>query len=264
MTGCKPISIPLEQNVKLSADEGDFVEDTTMYRRIVGSLIYMTITRPYLSYAVGVVNQFMQTPRKPHLDAVRHILRYIKHTLQCGIFYEAKSQLQIHGYMDVDWADNVSDRRSTSGFMFSFGSGAVSWSSKKQPTVALSSTKAEHRGAAIAACEVVWLQKLLSDLGQSVDAPVVIYCDNISSILLANNPIYHARTKHIEVHYHFIREKILAKEIDLIHVSTEDQVADIFTKALSIDKLRKFRKMFGVLEVNLSLKGSVENSSSTS
>jgi hypothetical protein len=91
MIGCKPISIPLEQNVKLSADEGDLMEDTTMYRRIVGSLIYMTITTPYLNYAVGVVSQFMQTPRNPHLDVVRHILRYIKHTLQCGIFYEAKS-----------------------------------------------------------------------------------------------------------------------------------------------------------------------------
>jgi hypothetical protein len=97
-----------------------------------------------------------------------------------------------------------------------------------------------------------------------VDAPVVIYCDNISNILLANNLVYHARTNHIEVHYHFIREKVLAKEIDLIHVSTEDQVVDIFTKALGRDKLKKFRKMFGVLEVDLSLRGSVENSSSIS
>jgi hypothetical protein len=96
-----------------------------------------------------------------------------------------------------------------------------------------------------------------------VDAPIVIYCDNINSILLANNLVYHARTKHIEVHYHFIREKVLAKEIDLIHVSTENQIADIFTKAVGTDKLRKFRKMFGVLEVDLSLRGSVENSSST-
>ncbi len=124
--------------------------------------------------------------------------------------------------------------------MFSFGSGATSWSSKKQPTVALSSTEAEYRGAAIVACEVVWLQKLLSDQGQSVDVHVVIYCDNISSILLANNPVYHARTKHIDVHYHFIREKVLAKEIDLIHVSTKYQVVDIFTKALSTYKLKKF------------------------
>ncbi len=151
--------------MKLSADEGDLVEDTTMYRHVMGSLIYMTMIRPNLSYAVGVVSQFMQTPRKPHLDVVRRILRYIKHTLQCGIFYEAKSQLQVHGYMNADWTNNVLDRRSTNGFMFSFGSGAVSWSSKKQPTIALSSTKAEYRGAAIVACEIVWLQKLLSDLG---------------------------------------------------------------------------------------------------
>jgi hypothetical protein len=142
--------------------------------------------------------------------------------------------------MDVDWADNVSDRRSTSGFMFFLGSGAVSWSSKKQPTFSLSSTKAKYKGIAIVACEVVWLQKLLSDSGQSMDAPVVIYCDNISSILLANNLVYHARTKHIEVHYHFIREKVLAKEIDLIPVSTKDQIVDIFTKALGTDNLKKF------------------------
>jgi len=118
MTGCKPISIPLEQNVKLSADEGDLVEDTTMCRCIVGSLIYMTITRLDLSYVVGVASQFMQTSRKPHLDVVRRIPRYIKHTLQCGIFYEAKSQLQVHGYTDANWAGNVLDRKSTSGFMF--------------------------------------------------------------------------------------------------------------------------------------------------
>jgi hypothetical protein len=148
--------------------------------------------------------------------------------------------------------------------MFSFGSGAVSWSSKKQRTVELSSMEAEYRGATIVTWEVVWLQKLLSDLGHSVDAVVVIYYDNISSILLANNPVYHGRTKHIKVHYHFIRKKVIAKEINLIHVSTKDQVADIFTKALGTDKLKRFGKMFGVLEVDLSLRGSVENSSSTS
>jgi hypothetical protein len=111
--------------------------------------------------------------------------------------------------MDADWAGNVSDRRSTSGFMFSFESGAISWSSKKQPTVALSSTEVKYRGVVIVACEVVWLQKLLSNLGLLMDVHVVIYCDNISSILLANNPVYHARTKHIKVHYHFIREKMI-------------------------------------------------------
>ncbi len=206
--------------MKLSADEGDLMEDTTMYICIVGSLIYMTITRPDLSYAVGVVSQFMQTPRKPHYDAMRHILKYIKHILQCGIFYEAKSQLQVHGYTDVDWAGNVSYRKSTSDFMFSFGSGAISWSNKKQPTITLLSMEAKYRGATITACEIVWLQKLLSNLGQLVDALIVIYYDNINNILLVNNLVYHVRTKHIEVHYHFMREKILAKEINIIHVNT--------------------------------------------
>jgi hypothetical protein len=126
MMGCKLISIPLEQNVKLNADEGNLVEDTTMYRRILGSLIYMTIIRLDLSYVIGVVSQFMQTPRKPHLDVLRCILRYIKHTLQCGIFYEAKSQLQVPGYTNTNWVSNVLNRRSTNGFMFSFRSGVVS------------------------------------------------------------------------------------------------------------------------------------------
>jgi hypothetical protein len=147
--------------------------------------------------------------------------------------------------------------------MFSFGNGAISWSSKKQPTVALSSMEAEYIDATIVACEIIWLQKLLLDLGQLVDAHDVIYCDNINNILLANNPIHHVKTKHIELHCHFIREKVLGKKIDLIHVNIEDQVVDIFTKSLSTDKLRKFRKMLGVLEVDLSLRGSVENSSST-
>ncbi len=162
-----------------------------MYRRIVRSLIYMTITWPDLSYVVVVVSQFMQTLQKPHLDGVKCILRYLKQTLQCGIFYEAKSQLQVHGYTDADWVGNVLDRRltSTSGFMFSFGSGVISWSSKKQPTITLSSMEAKYTCAAITTCEIVWLQKLFSDLGQLVDAPIVIYCDNISSILLANNPV---------------------------------------------------------------------------
>ena len=138
----------------------------------------------------------------------------------------------MHGYTDADWAGSISDRQSTSGYVFSFGSTIVTWSSKKQPTFALSSTEAEYRGASMATCEVAWLHKLLYDMHQPTDGPVVIYCDNMSSIHLANNPIYHARTKHIEVHYHYVREKVLLGLIDLVYVSTEDQVADIFTKAL--------------------------------
>ncbi len=169
----------------------------------------------------------------------------------------------MHGYIDADWAGSISDRRSTSDFTFSFRSVAVTWSSKKQPTVALSSTEAEYRGATMAACEVAWLRKLLGDLGLHVDRHVVIYCDNLSSIQLARNPVFHARTKHIEVHYHFIREMVLAGEIDITYVSTEDQVADIFTKVLGAEKHRRLHSMLGVMELELNLRGSVEMSSST-
>ena len=130
--------------------------------------------------------------------------------------------------------------------MFSLGSAAITWSSKKQPTVALSSTEAEYRGAAVAACEVAWLMMLLGDLGIQLQVPVVIYCDNLSSIQLARNPVFHARTKHIEVHYHFIRERVLDGDIDLTYVRTDEQVADIFTKALGVEKLRRFQAMLGV------------------
>ena len=140
MTACKPIATPIEQNAKLRADLGDELEDPTMYRKMVGSLIYATLTRPNMCHDVGVLSQFMQVPRKPHLDAARRALRYAKGMLNHGLFYAYGAKVEIFEYIDVDWAGSTYDRRSTSGYVFSFGSTAVSWSSKKQPTVALSST----------------------------------------------------------------------------------------------------------------------------
>ena len=148
--------------------------------------------------------------------------------------------------------------------MFSLGSAAITWSSKKQPMIALLSIKVEYRGAAVAACEIAWLMMLLGDLGIQVQVPVVIYCDNLSSIQLARNLVFHARTKHIEVHYHFIRERVLDGKIYVTYARTDEQVADIFTKALGAKKLKRFRAaMLGVQEMALSLRGSVEISSSS-
>ncbi|MCO5593841.1 hypothetical protein L7F22_047859 [Adiantum nelumboides] len=171
------------------------------------------------------------------------------------------AKVQVHGYTNSDWAGSVSDRRSTSGYIFSFGSAVVTWSNKKQPTVALLSTEAEYTGATVAACEVAWLKMLLQDLEIQVQDPVVIYYENISTIQLAQNPVFHAHTRHIEVHYHFIRERVLDDNIDLNYVGTEDQVADLFTKALDVEKLRHFRGMLGLRDMALSLRGSVEISS---
>ena len=162
--------------------------------------------------------------------------------MDCGILYKTVMPIRLKGYTDADWAGYKADRRSTSGFVFSLGSGSISWNSKKQSTVALSSTKAEYRGTAVTACDTVWLKRILKDLGVPIKdpTPLYCYCDNMSSIYLARNPVFHAWTKHIEVHYHFIRECVLAGDVDLQHISTNLQTADIFTKALGADKLWQF------------------------
>ena len=153
--------------------------------------------RPDLSYAVGVLSQFMRSPQTTHLNCAKRVLRFVKGMLDCSILYRHKLiQLQ---YTDTDWAGDASDRRSTSGFMFSLGSEAISLSSKKHPTMALSCTKTEYRGAIVTACEAIWLKRLLKDLGESVDTPILVYCDNLSSIQLAKNPAFHAQINSVHM-----------------------------------------------------------------
>lgn len=157
-----------------------------------------------------------------------------------GLFYAYGAAIELFGYTDADWARNVFDQRSTRGYCFALGSGMISWSSKKQPTVALSSIEARYRCATVATCEVSWLKVLLDDFGYDLTRPVTLFCDNMSSMQLANNPVFHARTKHIEVYYHFVHEKVLDGTIEMVHVPTQDQVVNIFTKALPHNKHCKF------------------------
>ena len=189
------------------------------FSKIVGSL---NISKLDLSYVVGLEIWSMQATCKPHLDCMRYILWYLRATVDYALLYATGIPLELYRYTDADWAGSIFGKQSTSNLMFSFGSVAMTWSSKKQPIVALLGIEAEYQGAAVAACEVSWLRKLLSNLGLHVDKEVVIYCDNINSIQLAKNPMYHAQTKHIEVDYHFIWERVLAGDIDLVYVSTRD------------------------------------------
>ncbi|MCO5606854.1 hypothetical protein L7F22_061045 [Adiantum nelumboides] len=183
----------------------------------------------------------MQLPQKPYLDVVHCTLRYVRSTLDHALFYAVDTPVELYGYTNADWAGRATDQWSISGFMFTLWSVAITWRCKKQPTIALSSTvEDEYRCVAFAACEVAWLHKLLMDLILQVDREVFIYCDNLSSFQLVGNPVFHARAKHIEVHHHFVCDQVLADDIDLVYVSTEEQVADIFTKALGAEKLRRF------------------------
>ena len=185
---------------------------------------------------------------KPH-----EVLKYLKGTLDYDIKYTDASDVELIGYSDSDWAGNLDDRRSTTGYAFSIGSGVVSWSRKKQPTVSLSSTEAEYKALCAATCEVVWLRRLLQDVGE--ERKEMIKCDNQSSINIAKTPIFHAMTKHVEAQFHFVREKLQSNEITLMYCNTSVNAADIFTKPLGKIKFELFREMLGV-EVNpFSIKG---------
>ncbi|KAK4381916.1 Retrovirus-related Pol polyprotein from transposon RE1 [Sesamum angolense] len=245
------IATPMEPYLKLNKEEGQPLRDERKFRQLVGSLIYLTTTRPEIAFSVSVISQFMQSPRSSHLDAAKRILRYIKGSLDYGLLYKNSNDFKLKGFTDADWVGDASDRRSTSGYCFNIGSAVVSWCSKKQSTVALSSTEAEYMAATIATQECIWLKRLIGDIYGKVNYTVPIECDNESAIRLASNPVFHGRTKHVEIHHHFVREKVLNQEVELKGIHTNDQVADIFTKALAKPKFESFRTALGVIDINL-------------
>jgi hypothetical protein len=253
----KYCSTPLDANFKLRRDDGKILPDPRKFRALVGSLIYLTITRPDIAFAVGLVSRFMQAPTKSHLDAAKRILKYVSSTLDLGLFYKKDSEFVLHGYTDADMGGDLDDRRSTSGYVFSCGSASVSWCSKKQDSVSLSSTEAEYKASSLAAQECVWLRRLVEDVYNAVTGPTVIRGDNQSALKLATNPVCHARTKHIEIEHHFIREKVLDGIIGVEEVRSVDNVADIFTKSLSKGSFELLRAKLGLM-AKCTLRGSVK------
>jgi hypothetical protein len=231
LTDSKTTSSPLETNVKLLATDGEPLSDATLYRQLVGSLIYLTVTRPDIAYVVHLVSQFMSAPRSTHYAVVFRILRYVKGTMFHGLHFSSHSSLELRAYSDADWAGDPTDRRSTTGYCFLLGTSLISWRSKKQFVVARSSTEAEYRALADTTSELLWLRWLLSNMGvpQSTSSP--IHCDNWSAIKIAHNDVFHERTKHIEIDCHFIRHHLQHGILHLHSVTSADQLADIFTKS---------------------------------
>lgn len=227
MVGCKPVS-SLAAATKLNKTDGELLQDPTVYRSIVGALQYITLTRPNIAFSVNQVYQFLQEPTTIHMIAVKRILQFLKGTLPFGLTF-TPSPIELSAYCDADWAGCPVDKRSTNGYCVYLGKNPISWCAKKQSVLARSSTEAKCRCIVHTIAELYWLCSLLLELDIPLDKASVIYCDNVSAISLSLNLVFHARMKHIEVDYHFVREKIARKQIVLKYVSTKDQVADIFT-----------------------------------
>ena len=227
------MNTPLEVNVKYRRDEGDFLSDPSLYRQLVRSLNYLTITRPDISFVVQQVSQFMQAPTHLHLAVVHRIVRYLHGTSARGLFFPQDSPIRLVAYSDADWAGCSDTRRSITGWCMFLGNSLVSWKSKKQDRVSKSSTESKYRVMSSACSEIIWLQGLLGELGFPQVEPTPLHADNTSAIQIAANPVFHERTKHIEVDCHSIREAYDARVISLTHIYTTLQTADVFTKALS-------------------------------
>ena len=232
MSSCKPMSTPMPSKGRQLPTCDELYPDPTHYRSIVGGLQYLTFTRPDISYSVNFVCQYMHAPTMAHYKIVKRILRYVRGTAHFGMRILASSTLDLYAFSDADWAGCPTSRRSTTGFCTFLGGNCISWSAKKQSTVARSSAEAEYRSMASTAAEITWLSFLLRDLGIPLSHPPILHCDNLSALHMTINPVFHGRTKHIELDYHFVREKVAFGSLETCFVSSTSQLADIFTKPL--------------------------------
>jgi hypothetical protein len=239
-------STPIGTGVRLSADGEQLDTNAYPYSELVGSLLYLsTCTRPDLAQAVGALARYMSQPTVDHWQVAKGVLRYVAGTADHGITF-SKGTSGLVGFCDADFAGDMDSRRSTTGYAFCLYGGAISWNSRLQPTVAVSTVEAEYMAAAAAVKEALWLRVLLAELGVSVQ-PLRVHCDNQGAIKLLKHPIASQRSKHIDVLYHFARERVMAGEVEFVYVSTADMVADIFTKPLSKSKFELCKIALGVV-----------------
>ena len=248
MNDCNPISTQMECKVKLSKyDEGEEV-DPTFFKSLVRSLCYLTCMRHGILYVVGLMSRYMKNPKITHFKAAKRIIYYIKCTTDFGLLYSFSNYYKLVGYNDSDRGGDVDDRKSTTEFVFFMGDTVFTWMSKKQPIITLSTCETEYVAATSSVCHAIWLRNLLKELGLTQVAPTKICVNNKSAIALSKNPIFHDRSKHIGTCYHYIRECITRKNVQIDYAMTKDQVADIFTKPLKVEDFIKFKNILGVVK----------------
>lgn len=239
------VAIPMDQHQDLTLEEkGNEGEPIHVpYKEAVGSLLYLAVvSRPDLAFAVSAVSQHAENPRKIHWNAIKRILKYVKGTLDFGIlFRKINSVIQLKAFSDADFAGNKSNRKSTTGYVVNLVEAPIAWGSQIQRSVSLSTTESEYIAASHTVRELVWLERLLRNLLENEQRKPILYMDNQSAIKLIKNPEFHKRTKHVDVRYHFVREKFKDKLFDIEYVSTDNQLADLCTKPLAKNRFEFLR-----------------------
>lgn len=249
LLGAAPIYTPMKRGLKLS-NRSDLLKDPGRYRRLIGRLIYLTVSRPDITYSVHVLSRFMHEPRKLHMEAALRVVRHLKNAPGQGLFFSSNNDFRLKAYCDSDWAGCPITRRSTTGYCVFLGSSLISWRSKRQKTVSLSSAEAEYRAMTGACCELTWLKQLLENLGVSLQEPALLHCDNKAALHIAANLVFHERTRHIEMDYHYIRDKIQDGSIVTRFVNSAYQVADVLTKALGKEAFIPMIYKLGVRDIH--------------
>lgn len=250
----------MESTLKLSANDSSSppLSDPASYRRLVGHLLYLTITRPDLAYSVQALSQFMAHPSTEHLQATERVLRYIKATPGQGIMLSAASTLHLKVYSYSDWGGCIDTRRSVTGFTVFIGDSIISWKFKKQPIVSQSSAKSEYRALASTTCELQWLIYLLADLQILHPQDALLYTDSKPASDIASNHIHHERTKHIQLNCHIVCEKLQEGLIKIIHIPSKHRLADILTKHLGSLIFHHFISKIGMINIHFHLEGVLE------
>lgn len=246
----KPSSVPFDPNLKLSPTDGAPLADPTLYRRLIGRLIYLTNTRPDISFVVQHLSQYVSKPHDSHYQAATKVLKFLKSSPAKGILFSASSTLKLCAFADSDWARCPTTRKSVTDFCVILGSSLLCWKSKKQNTVSRSSTEAKYRALASLTCEIQWLHYLFNDFNISFSQPATVYCDSKSVIYLAHNPAFHERSKHIELDCHVVREKINSRLIHLLPISSAAQLTDVFTKPLHYPAFSSFMHKLGLCNLH--------------
>lgn len=248
LSEAKPCAFPMEQQHQLANDSIKDMKDDGKYRLLVERLLYLTITRPEITYAVHILSQFIQKPRVRHWEVAIWIVKYLKTKIGLGILFPKNNEeLKLTGYCDTDWASFPTTRKSITGYFITFAGAPIVWKSKKQATISRSSTESEYRAMTSTVSELIWLKVLFHFL--KVDTgTTLLYSDSKFALQTAANPIFHDRTKHIDVDCHFVREKIQRGDITMTYIPTCEQLDDIFTKALGQKQFKYLASKMGVLD----------------